>query len=115
MEVQRFGDKRVLVVEDHAEMRTQLKSMLERMNLRNVEVVVNGEEAIERLKARQFDIILCDYELGRGKDGSQVLEEARVENLLKSSAVFVMITAAQTVEMVMGALEYEPDGYIAKP
>jgi len=96
-------------------MRTQLKSMLERMNLRNVDTVVNGEEAIERLQARPYDIILCDYELGRGKDGSQVLEEARVENLLKSSAVFVMITAAQTVEMVMGALEYEPDGYIAKP
>lgn len=115
MEVQRFADKKVLVVEDHAEMRTQLKSMLERMNLRNIDVVPNGEDAIDRLKARQYDIILCDYELGRGKDGSQVLEESRVENLLKSSTVFVMITAAQTVEMVMGALEYEPDGYIAKP
>ena len=108
-------DYKVLVIEDHAEMRSSVRSMINRYGCDNVAIVRNGEEAIKQLNAEQYDLILSDYELGRGVDGQQILEEARKENLVKNSAVYIMITAAQTMDMVMGAIEYHPDGYLAKP
>ena len=60
-------------------------------------------------------MILCDYNLGAGKDGQQVLEEARHRKLISLSTVFVMVTAENTREMVLGAIEYEPDAYLSKP
>ncbi|MEJ2682609.1 MAG: response regulator, partial [Gammaproteobacteria bacterium] len=111
----RFDDKRILVIEDHAEMRSSMKSMLDRLGGRNVDISINGEEAIECLKKKEYDLVLSDYELGRGKDGQQILEETRHAKLLRAGAAYVMVTAAQTIEMVMGALEYHPDGYVTKP
>lgn len=111
----RISEKRVLVIEDHAEMRASLKSMMDRLGVRKVDVATHGDEGIEYLRLRAYDLILCDYDLGKGRDGQQVLEETRYAHLIKEGADYVMVTAAQTVEMVMGALEYHPDGYITKP
>lgn len=110
-----YHKKSVLVIEDLAEMRSSMKSMLGNMGVQNVETINTGEEALNKLRSNHYDIIFSDYELGRGKDGQQVLEECRAAKLIKAETAYILVTAAQTVEMVMGALEYEPDGYIAKP
>ncbi len=110
-----FEHLRVLIIEDHAEMRASLRAMLMRFGAQNIDNVICGEDAIEALKIKPYDLVLSDYELGRGKDGQQILEEVRYSGLMSASATYVLITAAQTMEMVMGALEYQPDGYITKP
>ncbi|OUS06442.1 hypothetical protein A9Q81_02630 [Gammaproteobacteria bacterium 42_54_T18] len=105
----------VLIIEDLAEMRSSMKSMLNAIGVQHTESVNNGEDALKKLRDNNYDLVFSDYELGRGKDGQQILEEIRFNNLVKPSSVFIMVTAAQTQDMVMGALEFEPDGYIAKP
>lgn len=115
MDVVNYFEKRVLIIEDLAQMRASMKSMLDTLGVRDIDTAVSGDQGIDMLAKKDYNLVLSDYDLGRGKDGQQVLEECRAGGLLKASSVFVMITAAQTVEMVMGALEYEPDGYIAKP
>jgi len=108
-------DKTILIVDDFAEMRSLMRSMVAAFGARNIEVAANGEDAVAALESSRFDIILCDYNLGDGKDGQQVLEEAHHRNLLPCSTTFVLVTAESTSQMVMGALEHQPDGYIAKP
>lgn len=110
-----YHKKRVLIIEDLAEMRATMKSMLANMGVQHIEAVSNGEEGLAKMTLNHYDIIFSDYELGKGKDGQQILEEVRHANLIPASSIFIMVTAAQTMEMVMGALEYEPDGYITKP
>ncbi|HKJ76610.1 MAG TPA: response regulator [Gammaproteobacteria bacterium] len=107
--------KRALVVDDFANMRTTLKHMLEAIGITAIDAASNGREAIRRIESGDYDLILCDYNLGEGKDGQQVLEEAKHRGLLRHSTVFVMITAENTMSMVMGAMEYRPDDYLAKP
>lgn len=92
-----------------------LRAMMSDAGVEKLDLVASGQEAIESLSARRYDIVLCDYNLGKGKDGQQVLEEARFGKFLSHSAVFIMITAETSVEMVMGALEYQPDSYLSKP
>src|SRR5690606_23766051 len=75
----------------------------------------DGEEAIAMCAANQYDFVLCDYNLGPGKDGQQVLEEVRFTKSVPMTSLFVMITAEASSEMVLGALECQPDDYITKP
>ncbi len=46
----------------------------------------NGAEALSKMQSRRFDLVLCDYNLGPGKDAPQVLEEAR-RRLLDLAAI----------------------------
>jgi len=105
----------ILIVDDFPEMRSTLRSMLLPWQPERVETARNGDDAIEKLQQNRFDIILCDYNLGEGKDGQQVLEEARYRNLLPFSSAFIMVSAETNAQMVMGAMEQQPDGYISKP
>ncbi|HSH28289.1 MAG TPA: response regulator [Thiohalobacter sp.] len=105
----------ILVVDDFPEMRSMLRSMLAMYGGDAIQQARHGEEAIERMQAQSFEIVLCDYNLGEGKDGQQVLEEAKHRDLLPYDSTFVMVTAENTSEMVMGALEYQPDAYLSKP
>lgn len=63
----------------------------------------------------RYDVVLCDYNLGEGKNGQQVLEEARQRNLLNPSSVWLMVSAEKSTESVMGAAEHQPDAYLIKP
>lgn len=110
-----FGNKSYLVVDDFGDMRTTIKGVLRSLGGSDIDAVRNGSEAIAALQRRRYDVILCDYNLGPGRDGQQVLEEARQRELLGVNAIFVMITAENTRQMVMGVVEYEPDSYLHKP
>ena len=110
-----LSGKNILVVDDFPDMRSLMRSMVMAYGAQQVEQARNGEEAIEMLAKQPFDIVLCDYNLGEGKDGQQVLEEAKHRNLLPFTTAFVMVTAENTSQMVMGALEHQPDAYLSKP
>ncbi len=107
--------KKVLVVDDFFNFRLTMKNMLRSLGIMYIDDAANGEEAIKKLAARKFDIILCDYNLGPGKSGQQVLEEAKYRGYINYAGIFIMVTAENTLEMIMGAMEYEPDDYLMKP
>ena len=107
--------KKVLIIDDFQEMRVMLRTMVEPLAPDLIKLAQNGEDAIEKLEATQFDVVFCDYNLGKGKDGQQVLEEAKHRGLLAYDAIYMMCTAENTSEMVMGAIDYLPDDYISKP
>lgn len=108
-------DKRILIVDDLVEARSSLKKMLTILGASQPDTATDGREAIEFIMDRDYDIVLSDYNLGKGKDGQQILEEARYANRLRASALFILVTGENALDMVMGALEYEPDNYITKP
>lgn len=110
-----LSDKSILIIDDFAQMRSMLSFMLKNYRPGAVQQAANGKEAIEKIKNHKFDIILCDYNLGPGQDGQQILEEIRHLRLMPFNTLFIMITAENTNKMVMGAAEYTPDDYLAKP
>ena len=111
----RFKKARVLIIEDSAEARGMLRGTMRDSGAEKIDLAVSGQEGIDAMRSRHYDVVLCDYNLGKGKDGQQVLEEARFSQYLRYSTIFIMITAETSVEMVMGALEYQPDSYLSKP
>lgn len=104
-----------LVVDDFENFRLSIRQMIRSFGVEKIEVAGSGQDAVARCEFDYYDVILCDYNLGSGKNGQQVLEELRYNKILKHTSVFVMVTAETSKDMVMGALEYLPDGYITKP
>ncbi len=110
-----LSDLKFLVVDDFVDMRSVLRNMLASFGVTQIDMATNGKEAINIIEQKRFDVILCDYNLGPGRDGQQVLEEIRHRKLIGVGTVFLMVTAENTRVMVMGAVEYEPDSYLTKP
>ena len=107
--------KKILIVEDAFEFRITLKKMLRSLGFSEIHDVGTGEDAVRELSFRKYDIVLCDYNLGEGQNGQQVLEEARFRNYITYSTVFIMVTADNNLETFMGSLEYQADDYLIKP
>ncbi len=110
-----WADKNYLVVDDFVGIRQLLRESLRNLGAKNIDQASSGGEAIALLTKIRYDVVLCDYNLGEGKNGQQVLEEARIKNLLLPSSVWMMVSAEKSVESVMGAAEHQPDAYLIKP
>ena len=113
--VDKLKHLKVLVVDDFVNFRTTVKGMLASLGVAHIVDAFDGESALLRMSASKYDIILCDYNLGPGKDGQQVLEEAKHYKYLSYMTIFMMVTAENSMDMVMGAVEYMPDDYLMKP
>lgn len=69
-------DISVLVVEDNETSRLVAASMLQMLGIHNVEMAENGAEAIEKLSARRYDLILMDIQMPV-MDGVEVVKVVR--------------------------------------
>jgi DNA-binding response OmpR family regulator len=103
---------RILVVEDEAHLAEGLRFNLEQEGY-NVQVVGNGEEALERLsKSKEgFDALVLDVMLP-GKDGFTV---ARTLRETKNYIPLLMLTARSRPEDVLQGFESGADDYLPKP
>jgi tetratricopeptide (TPR) repeat protein len=110
-----WAEKNYLVVDDFVGIRQLLRESLRNLGAKNIDQASSGGEAIQLLSKIRYDVVLCDYNLGEGKNGQQVLEEARLKHLLMPSSVWMMVSAEKSVESVMGAAEHQPDAYLIKP
>jgi DNA-binding response OmpR family regulator len=110
-----YSKKRFLVVDDQAQARDALRTIAQQVGAFSVEFAANYQDAIYRIRNNTPDIILCDYMLGEGRSGQQMLEELRRFNLLPDEAIFMMVTGEQSYEQVVSAVELIPDDYIIKP
>lgn len=107
--------KNILIIEDYGVMRRSIKDMLYSLGARFIDEAEDGASAISLMKSKQYEIILCDYMLGEGKNGQQILEEARHKKLIPFHCIFIIVTGHQTASLVLNTLENKPDEYLTKP
>jgi DNA-binding NtrC family response regulator len=100
----------ILVLDDEPIVGDRLKPFLEGEGHR-VEVFVDPKEALTRLKAKEFDIVLTDVRM-ENIDGIQVLERVRAKS---DRTKVLMITGYATVELARQALSKGVFDFIAKP
>lgn len=110
-----FTDKRFLVIDDQPMARDALRTIAQTAGAFSVEFATNYQDAIYRIRNNTPDVVLCDYMLGDGRSGQQLLEELRRFNLLRDETIFMMVTGEQSYEQVVSAVELVPDDYIIKP
>lgn len=103
-------NKSVLVVDDEKNIRMTLSMTLESMSYQ-IQTAVNGEEALEKMSANEFWLILLDLKMP-GMDGIEVLR--RVSKKYPKIRV-IIITAHGTIESAVEAMKLGAVDFIQKP
>ncbi len=104
-----------LIIDDFANYRSMLRSILVSCGAQHIDDAKDAADALKKVTYNKFDVILCDYNLGDGQNGQQLLEEIMHRHLIPYGTIYIMITAENAQSMVMAAVEYRPDGYLNKP
>ena len=104
-----------LIIEPHAGMRASIHNMLNLCGLTKIDHAGSSNNAIKHLGLKQFDLVLCEYDLEGGQDGQQLLEDLRHHKLISLSTMFFMVTAEGNYGKVVSAAELAPTDYILKP
>ena len=101
--------RKVLVVDDEKLIVKGLRFSLEQDGM-EVDCAYDGEEALEKAKAGEYDIILLDLMLPK-MDGLEVCQQIREF----SNVPIIMLTAkGDDMDKILG-LEYGADDYVTKP
>ena len=101
--------KKILIVDDEPLIVKGLKFSLEQDGYA-VDAAYDGEEALEKIGAHEYDMILLDVMLPK-VDGMQVCQQVRQS----SDVPIIMLTAkGEDMNKILG-LEYGADDYMTKP
>ncbi len=100
----------IMIIDDEPIVGKRLKPALTKFGI-DVEVFEDSENAVNRLKDKNFDIVVTDIRMDK-VDGIQILE-----HVLKRSdhARVIIITGYATVEVAREALAKGAFDFIAKP
>lgn len=101
---------KILIVDDEVIMRESLAGWLERDG-HLIEKAGSGEEALEKIKAIHFDILLVDIKMG-GISGLEVLKNVKESDF---DVEVVMITAYGSIPTAIEAIKNGAYDYLLKP
>lgn len=102
----------VLLVEDN-EMNQELALELLEKNALNVTLANNGQEALERLKEKRFDLVLMDVQMPV-MNGYEATRKIRNDEKYKELPILAMTANVMSTDLVQ-ACEAGMDDHIAKP
>ena len=100
----------ILVVDDERAMREALRDNLE-LDGYAVEEAADGEEALQRILAEPFRLVLLDVMMPR-RSGFDVLREARAAGI---AAPIILLTAKGEEADAVRGLGFGADDYVTKP
>ncbi len=103
---------RLLVVDDSAANRNMLARRLRRQGY-SVEEARSGQEALDRVAAENFDLVLLDLMMPV-MDGFEVLARMKQDRRMRTVPV-VMISALDEIDSVVRAIEMGAEDYLLKP
>ncbi len=101
----------VLIVDDEAEMRAYLQNLLGSDYRRAA--VADADAALDRLRDRSFDLVLCDASLPAG-GGKKLCRAIREDDDLRHLPI-LLLTARPNGERAGDSLDVGADAYVSKP
>ena len=103
----------VLIVDDYKTMLRIIRNLLKQIDFNNVDEATDGAEALTKLRASQYGLVISDWNM-QPMTGLQLLQEVRTDTRLKTTP-FIMITAESKMENVVAAKQAGVSNYIVKP
>lgn len=104
--------KRILAVDDDVDICELVKVNLEKEGY-EVEAANSGGEALEKLKASFFDLLILDLGMP-AVDGWEVLKKVKADEKTKSMPVIILTGKTEEKDMLKG-YEHGAETYLVKP
>ena len=103
----------VLIVDDYQTMLRILRNLLRQLEFNNVDEANNGDEALQKLRESQYNLIISDWNMAP-MTGLDLLKQVRGDAKLKHIP-FIMVTAESKTDNVIAAKQAGVSNYIVKP
>ena len=103
----------ILIGDDYKTMLRIIRNLLKQLEFDNVEEASDGTEALAKLRAGNFGLVISDWNM-EPMTGLELLKEVRADQRLKNLP-FIMITAESKTENVVAAKQAGVSNYIVKP
>jgi len=102
---------RILVVDDEVDF---LETIVKRLNKRKLDAtgVTSGEDAIQALKEKLYDVVLLDIKMPGGMDGIETLREIK---RLQPLVEVLLLTGHASVETSIEGMKLGAFDYLLKP
>ncbi len=101
---------RILVVDDEADIRESLQTLLE-LEAYSVDLAVNAADGVQKIETGSYDLVLLDLMMP-DRSGMEVLQEIRTRD---TETPIIMITAYGSVEIAVSAIRAGANNYFPKP
>ena len=102
---------KVLVVDDDAGLRTSVKSTLDAANCFEVDEAFDGINALEKVKAGSYNMVLLDVDMPR-MNGLEALTHIKAHD---PSIIVLVMTAFATIDDAVKAVKNGAYNYVSKP
>ncbi len=103
----------ILIVDDYKTMLRIVRNLLKQLGFNNVDEATDGAMALEKSRAKQYGLIISDWNM-EPMTGYEFLKEVRADNQLKGTP-FIMVTAESKTDNVVAAKKAGVNNYIVKP
>jgi two-component system, NtrC family, response regulator HydG len=103
--------KRLLFVDDEPTIRVTLSLILRRYGF-SVMVAAKVEQAVYEIRNHQFDLLLCDLNIERERDGFEVIRAMRETN---PGCVIIVLTGHPDDDSETEGIQLDIDDYLVKP
>jgi CheY-like chemotaxis protein len=104
---------RILIVDDHAELRKLVRMTLDG-DAYELHEAANGDQALEMIESLQPRVVILDVMMPGSLDGYEVCERVKREARLKDTTVILLTARGQKSDLERGT-EVRADGYLVKP
>lgn len=103
----------ILVVDDYSTMVRIIKKLLKTIGYENVDEASNGEEALGKIKQKQYGLIISDWNM-EPMTGFDLLKAVRADDTTAKTP-FILVTAESKPENVLAAQKAGVSSYLVKP
>jgi two-component system, chemotaxis family, chemotaxis protein CheY len=103
----------ILVVDDYNTMVRIIRKLLKQIGYENVDEASNGEEALQKIKAKPYGLIISDWNM-EPMTGFDLLKHVRADEAT-AKVPFILVTAESKPENVLAAQKAGVSNYLIKP
>lgn len=105
-----------LVISSQQISRSIMVEQMRQMGIATVHQSTRWREARGKLEARQYDVVICDHDLGNPKEtGLALIDDLRRAGRLHFTTIFMLVADVANYSEVAEAAESGVDGYILRP
>lgn len=110
-----FPSLRALVVDDDRLVRQLVAGYLDGLGVTDVQIAGDGDEALEALARRHFDLVLTDFEMSPINGVELVARLRREPDIINPFVAVVLMTAHTDRATVIRARDAGVNAFLAKP
>lgn len=104
--------KRILIIEDEKEIAELIAYSLRKEDF-EVEIALDGNETLKKLKEKNYDLLVLDLMLPYVQ-GLEICKLVRSEPEMKNTGIIIVTAKGEEVDKIIG-LEMGADDYVTKP